>query len=119
VIHLVFSGRGWVAPAVVFASSLAMEAAVERYAGDDSYYQTHHWPLATALIAAGTIVWTLGVWWRTEPGRRLVDADTGEAVEIPPRRHTFFFIPLHWCGIVVMLIGALCAMPFMPVAGGT
>ena len=79
-IHLIWSGRGWLAPATVFASSLAMELTVEQIHQDPSYYQNHHWPFATVLVGSGAIVCSLGLLWKTEPSRRLIDQDSAGAV---------------------------------------
>ena len=36
----------------------------------------------------------------------LVDEETGERLVINKSNHTFFFIPMHWAGVVVAIIGA-------------
>ena len=56
------------------------------------------------LIISGVVTWLLGQRWNGEPERTLVDVETGEPV-IFRRRHSLFFIPMQWWGLVVGVMG--------------
>jgi hypothetical protein len=57
------------------------------------------------LIAAG-VLWPLGRWMNTTETRLLVDAQTGEPVELHSGGgHTLFFIPLEYWAFIWPVIG--------------
>jgi hypothetical protein len=56
VIHLFWSGRGFLVPVVTFCSCFAMEPFTRAAFHDDRYHQTHGWPILSAfLISASKI----------------------------------------------------------------
>lgn len=70
---IIWQGWGFMVAVVVFGSSLLTELATESAFEDDKYYQTHGWPLATALAIAAVITWLLSIWLGGRGGRTLID----------------------------------------------
>jgi hypothetical protein len=62
-IHLFWAGKGWFVPAITFASCLAMELVVRAVYHDNTYYQTHGWPILVALFLAAILVQMVSRGW--------------------------------------------------------
>jgi hypothetical protein len=104
---IIWSGMGWLVAAITFALVLAAEYLSEAAFADQTYYQTHTWPLAGALLIAALIVWFLGSWLHGRDSRVVVDKATSREMTIG-RRDALFFIPMrYWAPILVL--GALAA----------
>lgn len=94
---IIWSGWGFLVFVIVFAVSLLAELSVESSLHDESYYQSHRWPLAAALVCSAVVTWYLGSFLSGRPGR------TG--------RDRFFFIPVqHWAPILAVL--AIASLAF-------
>ena len=72
----------------LFAACLAMNFLVDAQFGK-GYYSSHLWAVGVALMIGGVLSSITGFAMRTHQGSR----------------HTFFFIPMHWAGLVVAGIG--------------
>jgi hypothetical protein len=90
--------RGWGALVffIIFIVSLAANF-VANILGGNGYWNTHGWPLASALIIAGGLIWIIDLYLFKKPGRVLVDEKTGERVTLA-NNNDFFFIPMKWWG---------------------
>jgi hypothetical protein len=95
-----FIWRGWgvLVLFIVFLTSLAANLIANILAGRD-YWNTHAWPLASALIVAGGLIWTTDIYFFRKPARVLVDEKTRERVTLATR-NDFFFIPMKWWGLI-------------------
>jgi hypothetical protein len=113
-INLVWSGRGWLVPAITFGVALIGELAVEGLFRDERYYQTQARPLAAVLAIAGAVVWELGRRWNTGKEQVLVDRATGAEVRLAGDHHRFFFIRMEYWGI---LLGVLAALRVLGIGG--
>ena len=82
---IVWTGRGWVPIALLFAGGVLVEWLVESTLGVP--YQD--WPVSLMLVAAGVIAFALGRAWNP-PGR--------------PAAHTLFWIPLQWWGPLLVIL---------------
>ena len=58
------------------------------------------------FIIAAVPTWLLGRKWNREPERVLTDEATGDQV-VFRRRHSLFFIPMHWWAVPLLLLGPL------------
>lgn len=99
---IVWSGRGYIVPAVTFVISLATEYITETLFLDEKYYQEQAWPLSLALMAAAVICYGVG--------KRLNQATPDSRAQpsiAPPAgraRHTFFFVRMeHWGPILAAI----------------
>jgi hypothetical protein len=95
-----FIWRGWgvLVLFIVFLVGLIANFAANILGGKD-YWNTHAWPLASALIIAGGLIWMTDLYFFKKPGRTLVDEKTGERVTLL-NRNDFFFIPMKWWGLI-------------------
>ena len=103
---IIWSGRGFLVAVIAFGCLLASEFVTERHFRDDAYYQRHGWPKLAGFLVAGSIVWWLGVRWKDEDARTLIDKDTGREVVIR-RKDALFFIPMHYWGPILCALGAV------------
>lgn len=88
---IIWSGWGFLVFLIVFAVSVLAEVLVESSLRDESYYQSHGWPLAVALICSAVVTWYVGSFLNRQPGRS-------------DNRHRFFFIPMqYWAPILTVL----------------
>lgn len=109
-LHLVWSGHGYLVAVFTFASCLLMELTTRAVFQDDSYYQDHLWPMPVALAVAGLICFVAGRGLNPGQPRTLVDSETGEKVVEPRHRHTFFFIPMQYWGPIMILLAGVAAI---------
>lgn len=96
-----FVWRGWgilVIP-ITFLFSLVAELITRGLAGR-GYWETHSYPLATALLGAAAVIWwTDARLYSRKEKRTLVEEKTGERFNLAPR-HDFFFIRMKWWSVV-------------------
>ena len=59
----------------------------------------------SALVVGGIISSCVGFILRGRSDRFVVGEETGERLVINNSSHSFFFIPMHWAGIVIAVIG--------------
>lgn len=93
-IHIIWTGLGWVVPAATFGVSLLSEIVWEAGAGDDEYYQTHGFPFALALwISAGIV---FAVYWSQYHAAPAAGRGKKQKKRKRPAwgDHAFFFINL-------------------------
>jgi hypothetical protein len=106
---IIWRGWGFLVAVFAFGASLAMELITESMMRDDNFYQNEAWPLALAFVAAGVVTWVVGKTLHARGGRVVIDKATGQELTID-NRHTFFFVPMHYWGIVLI---AFAALPFV------
>ena len=96
-IHIVYTGRGFLVGAFVFGSSLAANLITNWATGSDTYWNSHKWPFGTSLVLSSMLCWFVGSHYQNQKTYVLLNPQTGE--KIPYRNsHTFFFIPMKWWG---------------------
>ncbi len=109
-IHLIWTGCGYLVPAVTFASCLLMELTTRAVFQDDTYYQEHCWPIPVALAIAGVVcVFLVHVFSRGEP-RTLINVETRKQIVLHPSLGTFFFVPMRYWGPILFLCAAVVAI---------
>ena len=98
---IIWSGFGFLALLIpiVTAMLVAGPVAAVMPAG---YLANHGWPTALGVLLGGIVVWVLGT-RMNGTGRLLVDPQTGQQVTIR-RKHSLFFIPMQYWGIVAAVI---------------
>jgi hypothetical protein len=52
----------------------------------------------------------VGFAFKARSDREVVDPQTGERLVINQSHHSFFFIPMHWAGIAIAVIGLVIAL---------
>jgi hypothetical protein len=67
-----------------------------------------YWP--SGLLVGGPISAVTGYVLRSHNDREVVDTQTGERLVINRSEHSFFFVPLHWAGLVIAVGGIVLAL---------
>ena len=101
---IVWTGLGFLVAVVTFGFCLIANFVLDAQFGE-GYYSSHLWAVGAALFIGGTISSGIGFVLKGRSDRFVVDEVTGERMVINNSSHSFFFIPMHWAGIVVALIG--------------
>jgi hypothetical protein len=103
-IHIIFSGYGYLVGVVVFGFSFVANLGTNVLTGDGKYWDAHKWPFALSLMASAMMCMILGFLLHNHKARHLVDTETGEEVVLRPS-HTLFFIPMLWWGPILFVGG--------------
>jgi hypothetical protein len=101
---VIWNGKGWLVAVIAFALLVVSEYGWEAVYADPSYYQTHMWPRAAALIAAAVLVWFLAEWLRRSGSRTVIDKATGEEMVIGGD-DSLFFVPVRFWAPILAVIG--------------
>jgi hypothetical protein len=99
---LIWSGKGYVVPAVTFGTCLGIELVVRARFQDEKYYQTHGWPILAAFWLSATAVFFLSR--RFVSRRELRDLATGELVVLQ-ENHKFLFIHVRYWPAILFVLG--------------
>ena len=103
---IIWQGKGWLVAVIIFGCSLAANLLTNQITGSEEYWDQTLIPFAGSLLVAGVICWFVGVYLKKGPTRVLVDEATGERVTLGPK-HTLFWIPFKWCGVVAIVGSAV------------
>lgn len=79
---------------------------ISAIAGDDPN-RTHNWPIAIGLLLSAIFVTIVGYYLRKQPGRTLIDPESGQKV-IFKRNDSLFFIPVFYWGPINLLLAVFC-----------
>jgi hypothetical protein len=85
---IIWSGYGLLVPAVFLLSFFLTPQVVDGLSGNPRYWQTHLWPRLVCFLLAGGICGALGV-----------------LMNYNERRHTLYFIPVEYWGIIIAVVG--------------
>lgn len=88
---IVWSGLGFLVAVITFGFCLLANFVLDAQWGE-GYYSSHHWAIGTALILGGLVSSGVGF---------LLKKRSEDGIS----HHSFFFIPMHWAGIVIAVIG--------------
>ena len=103
---IIWSGLGFLVFVVVFAFSLVFNLAFNAWWGE-GYYDTHKWPFAISLFLSAIVCWFLGLALRKRTARTVIDKQTGQEIVLDRSNHNFFFIPMHFWGPLLLVIGVI------------
>ncbi len=106
---VIWSGLGFLAGVITFAFMLLFNVLLDSQLGE-GYYSSHRWASGTALIFGGIASSAVGFALKGRADRHVIDEATGERFVISNSSHSFFFIPMHWAGLVIVVIGIGIAM---------
>ena len=101
---IIWSGLGIFVPLFVIACEVGMYQITTAIFHDGDYWDMHGWAKGGGLIIAGVVCWFLGHALARSGAQTLIDQATGQTVVLR-RSHSFFFIPMHWWGIALVLGG--------------
>jgi hypothetical protein len=101
---VIWSGLGFLVAVITFGVCLLMNVVLDAQLGE-GYYSSHPWAVGAALIIGGLISAVAGFVLKARNQREVIDVQTGELMVLNQSHHTFFFVPMHWAGIVIAVIG--------------
>ena len=101
---MLWSGLGFLVAVITFGVCLLLNYALDSQFGE-GFYSSHLWAVGTALFVGGMISAAAGWMLKSRSDRFVIDEETGERLVINNSSHTFFFVPMHWAGVVVTGIG--------------
>ncbi len=104
-IHIVWSGKGYLVAAITFGFSLIANVITNSVTGGEAYWDAHRWPFAVSLFYSAAACWSVG---RAFQDRVFIDPETGEEVVSREKEsYSFFFIPIIWWGPLLAVLGAV------------
>jgi len=106
---VIWSGLGFLAGVITFAFLLLFNFVLDSQFGE-GYYSSHPWAIGTALIFGGIVSSGIGFMLMGRSDRYVVDEETGDRLVVNNSSHSFFFVPMHWAGIVIAAIGVVVAI---------
>jgi hypothetical protein len=98
--------RGWGIGVLLIAVvvNLLVQTLINQLMGDASYGQSHGWTWLPSLGLAAVAVWFAGVKLDARPGRRVIDAETGQEL-ILKASHDLFWIPFKYWAFPILALG--------------
>lgn len=107
---IIWNGLGFLVFVFAFGAALICNLLFDALWGK-GYYSNHKWTISTAMLLAATLSWIVGHYLRKRKARVVIDKETREELLWQPTKHTFFFVPMHFWGVILACIGiVLCLM---------
>ena len=107
---LIWRGAGAFVFILGILMALLTNIVTSRIFDENNYFQTHPWAQALALWLTGVSCWFLGRYLHRQPGRVVLNKDTGQE-EVVKLVHSLFFIKLEYWGPILFVIG-VCVLVF-------
>jgi hypothetical protein len=104
-IFIIWRGLGFLVAVITFGCALIANLMSNAIAGE-GYFDHHKWPLGVALLISALICWYVGDFLLHRPGRVVIDKKTGKELTLK-KSHTFFFIPMHWWGAILVVFALM------------
>lgn len=101
---IIWSGLGFLVAVITFGCCLAAQFFLDAQFGA-GFYSSHPWAAGLGLLIGGVVSASIGLALKSRTDREVVDVQTGERFVVNRSEHSFFFIPMHWAGLVVFAIG--------------
>lgn len=105
---IIWNGLGYLAAVFTFGACLIAQLVFDDRFGA-GYYSSHLWTVGLGLLAGGAMSAAAGYMLKSRNDRDVIDAKTGERLVINRSQHSFFFLPLHWAGLIIAAIGIALA----------
>lgn len=101
---LVWRGWGIGVPLIVILMQLLTEKLVDNIAGTPEFIKMHSWIWLIGLSVSAVLIWFIGKFLDSKPGRIVLDKETQREYELKSR-HDFFWLPFKWWAIPVFVLG--------------
>lgn len=104
---VIWQGFGFLVPVILMAVFAAAQWFTDSWLGS-GYYDGHGAPQFFATALAAALVTGIGLYLRGRGQRLVVDKQTGQELVLRPR-HTLFFIPMEFWGLILLAVGVVLA----------
>jgi hypothetical protein len=109
---IIWNGFGFLVAVFVFGAALLCNWAFDAAWGE-GYYSAHQWTIAVAMFIAAVLSGIVGSLLRKRTAQIVIDKATGKEMVLDRANHSLFFIPMHYWGGILFLIGlVLCVIEF-------
>jgi drug/metabolite transporter (DMT)-like permease len=110
---IIWSGFGFLVVVFVFGAALLCNYVFDALWGK-GYYSAHKWTIGVAMLIAAALSWGVGNLLRKRRAQTVIDKATGKEMVLDRATHRLFFIPMHFWGVILGVIGiVLCIMEFI------
>lgn len=96
---IVWNGLGFLVPLIALVCIFIMNQIV-----GNATFNGFGWPKSVALFISAVLVTLLGLYFRKQPGKVMIDKATGQEV-VMKSNHSLFFIPVVYWGAIYAVIG--------------
>lgn len=103
---IIWSGLGFLVPAVTLIALVLMESQVEAWKDDPTYYQDHGWPKLVGLLISASIVYGVARFLDARPTRTVIDKETGQEFQLGGG-HTFFWLKIEIWSYILAVLGVV------------
>jgi len=101
---IIWSGLGILIIPIVIACVFLSATLTGQLSSTPDYFELHGWPMGAGIVTSAAACWFLGRRLQASGSKTLVDPQTGNPVVLR-RRHSLFFIPMHWWAVILLPIG--------------
>jgi hypothetical protein len=105
-IHIVWTGYGFLVAVFIFGFSLVANLITNSITGEKAYWDAHKWPFAVSLFISAITCSVVGCFFHNRNARVLIDPENGKEVVLR-ESHTLFFIPMIWWGPILVVCGLI------------
>ena len=105
-IHIIWSGKGFLVAVFTFGFSLIANLITNSITGSGVYWDAHKWPLAVSLFVSAVACWFVGRFFQNGKAQVLIDPKTGKEVVLR-KSPTLFFIPIIWWAPILAVFGLI------------
>ena len=103
---IIWRGLGFLVPIIAIAMLFVVTLVFESVFPNPKYIDENPWTWMVLGICAAAPLWFIGRILNNQPGRTLIDKETGEETEFR-RRHDLFFISMELWGLAAAVIGVI------------
>ena len=101
---IIWTGLGFLVAVITFGVCLLLNLILDQQFGE-GFYSSHIWAVGVALFIGGMISAAVGFALASRGERIVVDEQTGERFNLNRSNHSFFFVPMHWAGVLIAVVG--------------
>jgi hypothetical protein len=99
---IIWQGLGFLAAIIPVLIAVLFEMIFDGKFGK-GYTDQHHWIWGVSMLISAAVLWFLGT-KLADPGRQLIDPKTDQVVMLR-KKHTLFWIPMQYFGIILGIAG--------------
>ena len=103
---IIWRGLGCLVPVIAFFMLSVVTVAFESIFPNPKYVDENPWTWMILGLCAAAPIWFIGRILNNQPGRTVIDKQTGEEIELR-RKHDLFFIPMELWGLAIAVIGVI------------